>query len=255
VGSPAALPETAQAVRALSLNVRLRRTYRLIDAHLAGAVDHGTVNYSHDREGQLIGAVTEMDFSRARRLLRMIAEDNGGSGEDLLDALRTTATRIWALSDMPGGAPACPPSGGGMLTPVSRVVEWFDAIMTAIAEREGEDRLTHKGEFLRFVEEHYQENVGLAEMAEALNMSIGYASGLFRELVGVNFKDYLRAWRIREAKRILESGEVLVKDLARRVGYLNTQTFIRAFMREAGLPPGQYMRSVSRGDARQGTPV
>jgi AraC-like DNA-binding protein len=247
VASPERLPATAQAVRALSLNARLRRQYRLLG--VGQTADRGSVSYSHDQEGQLINAVVELDIGRVRRLLRMIADDNGGSEEDLLDALRTTAARAWAAASMPGSPPECPAAAAGSPSLAPRLTAWFESIVGSLAALEGEDRQTRKGEFLRYVEEHATENIGLAEMAESLNMSIGYASSLFRELVGVNFKDFLRTHRIREAKRILEGGTVLVKDLARRVGYVNTQTFIRAFTREAGLPPGQYIRSVTHGSA------
>ena len=59
-------------------------------------------------------------------------------------------------------------------------------------------------------------------------------------ITGMNFKDYLIQLRMEEAKRLLSSGGISVKDTAKMVGYNNISHFIKTFKRRVGASPSSY---------------
>lgn len=64
----------------------------------------------------------------------------------------------------------------------------------------------------------------------------------FRRAVGVAPMEYLLAWRMALAKKLLRQQEAGVAEVAQRVGYSSASTFSVAFTRHVGLPPARYAR-------------
>ncbi|WP_266160228.1 AraC family transcriptional regulator [Dyella silvatica] len=64
----------------------------------------------------------------------------------------------------------------------------------------------------------------------------------FSRAVGVAPMEYLLAWRMALAKKLLLRKEAGIADVAQRVGYSSASTFSVAFTRHVGLPPTRYAR-------------
>ena len=70
-------------------------------------------------------------------------------------------------------------------------------------------------------------------------------SEVFNRFSGDNFKNYLNRYRINMAQKILtEDPDVRIAELASRVGFSSSNTFIRVFDRYMGVTPKQYADSV-----------
>lgn len=82
--------------------------------------------------------------------------------------------------------------------------------------------------------------------ASVLNFHPVYLSRVFKKETGVNFVDYLMEYRMTVAKRMLESTNDKVSDIAERLRYTNTSAFIRTFRRIVGMTPGQYREQVQQ---------
>jgi transcriptional regulator GlxA family with amidase domain len=65
----------------------------------------------------------------------------------------------------------------------------------------------------------------------------------FSRAVGVPPMEYLLAWRMALAKKLLRRSDPVLADVAERVGYSSASTFSTAFSRYVGQPPGSYARS------------
>jgi AraC-like DNA-binding protein len=63
--------------------------------------------------------------------------------------------------------------------------------------------------------------------------------------VGLAPMEYLLAWRMALAKKLLRQKENAVADVAERVGYSSASTFTVAFTRYVGLPPARYARDTN----------
>ncbi len=91
----------------------------------------------------------------------------------------------------------------------------------------------------RFAREHICDQVDMAVVANAMNLSYSYFSRIFHEETGMTFSKYMQHLRIEEAGQMLLAGEKLV-DIAAKLGYQNAANLTRAFNRELGMSPSQW---------------
>jgi two-component system response regulator YesN len=93
-----------------------------------------------------------------------------------------------------------------------------------------------------YVKEHMGEQLHVEDIAQMVNLSRSYFSTNFKKCTGISFKEFVRQERVSEAKRLLEGRNVLVADIAQKVGYEDVNYFIRVFYELAGTTPGEYKR-------------
>jgi len=82
----------------------------------------------------------------------------------------------------------------------------------------------------------------VAELAKEAALSRSAFFDRFSRAVGVAPIEYLLAWRMALAKKLLRGKDVGVAEVAARVGYSSASTFSVAFTRHVGMPPTQYAR-------------
>ncbi len=93
-----------------------------------------------------------------------------------------------------------------------------------------------------YVKAHYQENLSLTSLSEAMGYSAKYLSRLFKENMSWNLSDYIQYVRIEKAKELLVQTQLSVEEIQEQVGIPSRTTFIRVFKKFEGLPPGQYRK-------------
>ena len=75
----------------------------------------------------------------------------------------------------------------------------------------------------------------------ALSRSAFFAR--FHRTVGIPPMEYLLAWRMALAKRLLRGNDLAIEQVAENVGYSSASTFTVAFARHVGMPPARYART------------
>ena len=93
-----------------------------------------------------------------------------------------------------------------------------------------------------YIENHQTEEIRLSDLARTSLFSPWYAYRLFRDCLGLTPTEYIRKYRLTQAAKQLRAGNVRVIDAAFDAGFSNVDTFTRAFYREFGLNPGDYLR-------------
>ena len=95
---------------------------------------------------------------------------------------------------------------------------------------------------LRYIVENYSESISLADLSGILNYNASYISTLFVTYTGVNFKNYLDNFRIRQAVKLLSSTDLTIANIADSCGFSNIRTFNNAFRRIVGKSPSEYRK-------------
>lgn len=98
---------------------------------------------------------------------------------------------------------------------------------------------------LRKMHEEPTKSWTVAQLAKEAALSRTAFFVRFNRAVGRAPMEYLLAWRMALAKRMLRQSESAVADVAERVGYSSASTFSVAFTRYVGLPPARYAREVT----------
>jgi len=82
----------------------------------------------------------------------------------------------------------------------------------------------------------------VADLAAEAAMSRSAFFTRFSRIVGLPPMEYLRAWRMALAKRLLRTRQLAIEQVAAQVGYGSASTFSTAFNRHVGMPPTRYAR-------------
>ena len=98
---------------------------------------------------------------------------------------------------------------------------------------------------IRYIEEHLEEPLPPAQVAEAAYCSAFHFQRTFGILCGISLGEYIRRRRLSRAALDLMRGEKVL-DVALRYGYGTGESFSRAFMKFHGVKPAQ---------AKRGAPV
>jgi len=92
-----------------------------------------------------------------------------------------------------------------------------------------------------YIKEHYaQSNMSISRVAEHLNLTASYASALYKRQTGQAMLDTINLTRIHYAKLLLTGSHMSLEQVAEKVGYYNSSSFIRAFKKYENITPGQY---------------
>ncbi|PMS18511.1 AraC family transcriptional regulator [Trinickia dabaoshanensis] len=83
----------------------------------------------------------------------------------------------------------------------------------------------------------------VAQLAKQAALSRSSFFDRFTRAVGMAPMEYLHAWRMAMAKKMLLHNEGSVAEVAERVGYGSASAFSVAFARFVGLPPSQYAQA------------
>lgn len=88
-----------------------------------------------------------------------------------------------------------------------------------------------------YVERHYTEPHTLSELSGRYGMEGKYFSYVFKLHTGIGPIDYLIAYRLEQARKLLESTECSIQEIGKSVGYKDALYFSRQFRQHFGLSP------------------
>lgn len=104
----------------------------------------------------------------------------------------------------------------------------------------------------RYVEERLGSAPGLKEVAEHVHLNASYFSYLFKEQTGLTFSEYVSRRKLQKGKELLLMTRLPVHEIAERVGYQNSKSFIKVFKEYMGTSPNQYRKRMPEDTAEIG---
>ncbi|MDN5345340.1 MAG: two-component system, response regulator YesN, partial [Clostridia bacterium] len=90
-----------------------------------------------------------------------------------------------------------------------------------------------------YINTHYQHNIGLEDIATAIDLSPAHLSRIFKKEMGRTVIEYLTLVRMEAAKCLLRQGKSL-EEAATAAGFNEVTYFCRVFKREVGVTPGTF---------------
>lgn len=94
-----------------------------------------------------------------------------------------------------------------------------------------------------YIDTHYAQTIDATEISRNANMSSGYFSRCFHDIVGISFSDYCTQIRISHAKTQLHTTEKSIQQIAFDVGYNDEKYFSRLFKKITGQNPSDFRKS------------
>lgn len=99
---------------------------------------------------------------------------------------------------------------------------------------------------LAYIEEHITVVIHVAELPPLENMSLSSFHKRFVQATGLSPAEYILKRKVEEAKKLLESTDLSVTDIAYRYGFSSSQYFATVFKRFCYRTPTQYRRIMSQ---------
>ncbi len=92
----------------------------------------------------------------------------------------------------------------------------------------------------RYIYEHYNEEIGVEQLAEKVYMAPSYLSGVFKKETGQNLSKFIKAYRMEKAKDMLENTHKKIVNISVETGYPNVSYFCQSFREYFGVSPQRF---------------
>lgn len=88
-----------------------------------------------------------------------------------------------------------------------------------------------------YIEEHLPDTLTINELCGIMHFHPNYFIRYFKEATGLSPMEYISNLRIEHAKRMLQTEEMAIQDIAKAVGFKSSYYFARIFKRKTGSRP------------------
>ncbi|OBZ11689.1 hypothetical protein A8L34_15195 [Bacillus sp. FJAT-27264] len=103
---------------------------------------------------------------------------------------------------------------------------------------------------IRYLAEHYSENITVEKLASMAGMSRPKYSAAFQVYMGKKPLEYLNSLRIEKATKLLSQFDQPLREIARQVGFNDEYYFNKRFTQDVGMPPRMYA-NISRSSVQE----
>jgi len=92
----------------------------------------------------------------------------------------------------------------------------------------------------RYIFENYDKELGVEQLADMVSMAPSYLSHIFKKETGQNLSKFIKAYRMEEAKKMLENTHNKIVNISNAVGYSNVSYFCQSFREYFGVSPQKF---------------
>ena len=121
---------------------------------------------------------------------------------------------------------------------------WFvDKIANAsrnISVKKEEQSVSVVDRAKQYIQKNYARDISLDDVSREVQISPYYFSKLFKEETGENFVEYVTQIRMAQAKELLDTTDLSMKEICGRIGYSDPNYFSRTFKKNTGVTPTEY---------------
>jgi len=104
-------------------------------------------------------------------------------------------------------------------------------------------RLERFNKILKFIDEHFHEEITIDKLCSMANLSKYRFCHLFKEITGKSFSEYLNMVRINKAEELLHETDMNVTEIALSCGYNDANYFSRVFKKYRKQAPSKLVKN------------
>ncbi|GGA96159.1 helix-turn-helix domain-containing protein [Mucilaginibacter rubeus] len=105
--------------------------------------------------------------------------------------------------------------------------------------------LYHANRFFALLDEHFATLKMPADYANLLAVSPSYLNFIIKENFGLNTSYYIQQRVLTEAKKLMSSHEITMKEVAYKLGFFDVSHFSKFFKRNTGMPFTDFRRAIA----------
>jgi two-component system response regulator YesN len=127
----------------------------------------------------------------------------------------------------------------------SNIINFIDQYLDAYLKSKQEQSNMPIRMVKQYISENYSKPVTLDELAREVYLNPVYLSIIFKKETGENIKDYLKDYRMDEARKLLKNSRYNISEISLKVGYRDVKYFSRLFKKSFGVKPTEYRKLYS----------
>ena len=216
------------------------------------------MNYSIQKEKQLLKAIQELDSEKTKQLLNEVLVElfaSGGEDTDILITRILELVVILSKGALSGGADYMEVfwlNGICMkevfeINDMEELCVWLTELLdkfTNLIFKNQEIKyadIIHKA--CLYIKENYMNKITLEDVAEVSKVTPNYLSKIFKESMGRTFSTYLNQVRIEHSKKLLEIEDMPLEEVAVKSGFADQSYFTKVFKKLMGTSPKKYKQA------------
>lgn len=106
-----------------------------------------------------------------------------------------------------------------------------------------------------YIFKNYHHKIQLEKVAEAIGVSQGHLSRVFREDTGMSIQDYIQKFRVERAANLLKYSEASLMEISDYVCFNSQSHFGSVFKKYMGMTPGQYRNKYKQKEFHSGNMI
>lgn len=96
---------------------------------------------------------------------------------------------------------------------------------------------------ISYIEQNYQNDISIIDIAEFVNLNKDYLQRLFKEKTSSTIYSILQEYRIQKSKKLLIESTYSIHDISVMVGFKNRQNFTKNFSKFCNISPQEYRKN------------
>lgn len=159
--------------------------------------------------------------------LYQLCIENNNTGEEILSLLSSSDSNY-------------------SLSTIDRLKQSMSDLILSTSRRINDNKVSNKliDSIVKYINENYNKNLSLETVAKNTYITPSYVSLLFKQVLGINFVDYLHKIRLNKACELLRDPKLKSYEIAYMVGYNDDKYFSQIFKKHLGLTPTQYRDNI-----------
>lgn len=122
---------------------------------------------------------------------------------------------------------------------VRQCAEYAEELIEKIVQGDAPSNVKAVRKAVEYLQNHYQEQISLSDMAKLSCLSAEYFCRIFKEETGENFITYLTILRLKKARELLLGTDMKVNRIAAMTGYETAGYFSKIYKKYYGVTPEQ----------------
>ena len=122
-----------------------------------------------------------------------------------------------------------------------RMAKTDEVIKKQRPEQKNPGQLIYK--IIKYIDHNMTKPITVASIADSLGYSPYYISHAFKLKMHKTLQTYICESKCERAKELIRQNRFSISEISEKLGYINVQSFSRAFKRTCGITPGEYRMS------------
>jgi len=126
---------------------------------------------------------------------------------------------------------------------LTQLIEWGEALVDALQAKLTRETLTNQQALVKEMQSYIAAHLADASqqaVASAVSLHPAYVSKLFKQVSGSSISEYILNLKMEQAVNWLRHSEMKIFEISDRLGYSNSQYFIKVFKEQFGMTPQEY---------------